>query len=246
MTEKSEREKNEKLNVSNHVKHVPKDAQVIVAILRDMGISDYEPRVINQLLEFTYRYVTCILDDARVYANHSNHQNKKNIDIKDEKLAVQMIAERAFTTPLPREALIEMARSKNSTPLPLVKPHCGLRLPPDRYCLSSCNFKLRPNTTNQKKIKTEPRNISKGALKNSNVIHSSIKRQAGQTTLPTVVKTQTISAPKPVFKFSGNQNQQVKSKPQSTKIEVSNSENINVGPSNPAKRKREDDNEIII
>lgn len=55
MTEKSEREKNEKLNVSNHVKHVPKDAQVIVAILRDMGISDYEPRVINQLLEFTYR-----------------------------------------------------------------------------------------------------------------------------------------------------------------------------------------------
>lgn len=48
-------------------------------------------------------YVTCILDDARVYANHSNHQNKKNIDIKDEKLAVQMIAERAFTTPLPRE-----------------------------------------------------------------------------------------------------------------------------------------------
>lgn len=45
-----------------------------------------------------------------------------------------------------------MARSKNSTPLPLVKPHCGLRLPPDRYCLSSCNFKLRPNTTNQKKV----------------------------------------------------------------------------------------------
>jgi hypothetical protein len=36
-------------------KHVPKDAQVIMSIMKDMGIEEYEPRVINQLLEFTYR-----------------------------------------------------------------------------------------------------------------------------------------------------------------------------------------------
>jgi hypothetical protein len=36
-------------------KHVPKDAQVIMSIMKDMGINEYEPRVINQLLEFTYR-----------------------------------------------------------------------------------------------------------------------------------------------------------------------------------------------
>ena len=40
---------------SSYVKHVPKDAQVIVSIMKDMGITDYEPKVINQLLEFTYR-----------------------------------------------------------------------------------------------------------------------------------------------------------------------------------------------
>lgn len=55
MTDKSDREKSDKVNISNQVKHVPKDAQVVVAILKDMGISEYEPRVINQLLEFTYR-----------------------------------------------------------------------------------------------------------------------------------------------------------------------------------------------
>jgi hypothetical protein len=33
----------------------PKDALVMAAILREMGISDYEPRVVNQMLEFTYR-----------------------------------------------------------------------------------------------------------------------------------------------------------------------------------------------
>ena len=30
--------------------------QVMVAILKDMGINDFEPRVINQMLEFSYRW----------------------------------------------------------------------------------------------------------------------------------------------------------------------------------------------
>ena len=33
---------------------VPKEAQVMSAILKDMAISDYEPGLINQMLEFTY------------------------------------------------------------------------------------------------------------------------------------------------------------------------------------------------
>lgn len=45
----------DKPKTSNYVKHVPKDAQVIVSIMKDMGITEYEPKVINQLLEFTYR-----------------------------------------------------------------------------------------------------------------------------------------------------------------------------------------------
>ena len=36
-------------------KSTPKDALVMGAILKEMGISDYEPRVINQMLEYTYR-----------------------------------------------------------------------------------------------------------------------------------------------------------------------------------------------
>lgn len=35
-------------------RQMPKDAIVIVSILKELGITDYEPRVINQLLEFTY------------------------------------------------------------------------------------------------------------------------------------------------------------------------------------------------
>lgn len=36
-------------------KSTPKDALVMAAILKEMGISEYEPRVINQMLEYTYR-----------------------------------------------------------------------------------------------------------------------------------------------------------------------------------------------
>ncbi len=36
-------------------KSTPKDAQVMAAILKDMGVTEYDSRVINQMLEFTYR-----------------------------------------------------------------------------------------------------------------------------------------------------------------------------------------------
>jgi len=134
--------------MSTPSRQIPRDAQVIQAILKDMGVTEYEPRVVNQLLEFVYRYVTTVLDDAKAYANHGK---KKGIDLDDVKLAVSMQTEQSFTTPPPREILMEIARCKNATPLPAVKPHCGIRLPPDRYCLSACNYKLKvPKKTGSK------------------------------------------------------------------------------------------------
>lgn len=50
----SDREKFDKPKMGSSVKHIPKDAQVIMSILKELNITDYEPRVINQLLEFTY------------------------------------------------------------------------------------------------------------------------------------------------------------------------------------------------
>lgn len=34
---------------------LPRDAQLIISLLHQMGIQDWEPRVINQLLEYTFR-----------------------------------------------------------------------------------------------------------------------------------------------------------------------------------------------
>jgi len=36
-------------------KSTPREAQIMAAILKDMGVNEYEPRVINQMMEFSYR-----------------------------------------------------------------------------------------------------------------------------------------------------------------------------------------------
>lgn len=117
----------------------------------------------RELHLFCLGYVTTVLDDAKAYANHAK---KKGIDLEDVKLAVSMQMEQSFTSPPPREVihidyyvnssccilneimisvqiLMEVARAKNTTPLPSVKPHCGIRLPPDCHCLAACNYRLK-------------------------------------------------------------------------------------------------------
>jgi len=138
MKVQAESETNE--NVGHLNKAMPKDALVMASILRDMGIMEWEPRVINQLLEFSYNYVTNVLDDAKMLASHAR---KKNIDVEDVRLAVQMYSDQNMTSPPPRDTLLEVARNKNNSTLPVPKLSCGLRLPPDRFCLTACNFKLK-------------------------------------------------------------------------------------------------------
>lgn len=47
------------------------DAQIMAHILKDMRITKYELRVINQMLDFDFWYVTTILDDTKIYLRHS-------------------------------------------------------------------------------------------------------------------------------------------------------------------------------
>ena len=117
-----------------------KDFQTMVSVLKDMGIEEFEPRVINQLLEFSYRYITNLLEDARAF---SNHAGKKNIDSEDIKMAIKSKVDYTFTTTPPRDLLMEISKAKNKNPLPLIKISSGIRLPPDRFCLHAQNYVLK-------------------------------------------------------------------------------------------------------
>uniref|UniRef100_G1P107 TATA-box binding protein associated factor 9 n=1 Tax=Myotis lucifugus TaxID=59463 RepID=G1P107_MYOLU len=121
-------------------KSMQKDAQMMTQILKDVGITEYEPRVINQMLQFAFLYMTSILDDAKMY---SSHAKKATIDAEDVRLAIQCRADQSLTSPPPRDVLLDIERQRSQTPLPLIKPYSGPRLPPDRYCLTAPSYRLK-------------------------------------------------------------------------------------------------------
>ncbi|ALC47081.1 e-y-1 [Drosophila busckii] len=235
-------EKAEKAKISAQIKHVPKDAQVIMSILKELNIQEYEPRVVNQLLEFTFRYVTCILDDAKVYANHAR---KKTIDLDDVRLATEMTLDKSFTGPPSRHILAKVAELRNAMPLPPIKPHCGLRLPPDRYCLTGVNYKLR--ATNQ------PKKMTKSALEGRTVktMVKPVSSANGPKRAHSIVsKQQVVTIPKPVIKFTTTTKtvpvMEVKNEPADMKMEVDSDAAAvgSIASSNTAVKRERDDEEF--
>ena len=146
-----------------------------------------------------------------------------------------MILDKAFTNPPPRDVLQDIARTRNSTPLPLIKVQPGLRLPPDRHCLSSCNYKLRAAAQPTKKIVKsviDSRPTFKPALGKVTTLNTSTTIKRPPTQAPP--KAQPVTMPKPVFKFSTTP------KPVPLKIPKVEAEDP-LAISSDLKRKREDD-----
>jgi len=121
----------------------PRDAQVIALLLNSMGLKEWEPRVVHQLLEFMHRYVSEILTDAQDYANHAG---RNIIDNKDLRLSIEARLEKG-AQPLPRQELIRLSKRKNAQPLPpLPYKVPGVVLPPEEYCLIKENYQVIPRT----------------------------------------------------------------------------------------------------
>ncbi|XP_076897176.1 transcription initiation factor TFIID subunit 9-like [Bidens hawaiensis] len=118
---------------------LPRDAKIVKTLLKSMGVDNYEPRVVHQLLELWYRYVVDVLTDAQVY---SEHAAKSTIDSDDIKLAIQSKVNFSFSQPPPREVLLELARERNKIPLPKSLSGPGMSLPPESDMLISPNYQL--------------------------------------------------------------------------------------------------------
>ncbi|XP_015377591.1 PREDICTED: transcription initiation factor TFIID subunit 9-like [Diuraphis noxia] len=125
---------------SSQGKHMPKDTQIIVSIMKDLGIVEYDQQVLNHLLEFNYRYTTLLLDDAKTF---SNFAKKKNVDADDVKVAIQLAQDGIFCRPPPRDVLMTASREVNKIPLPPVRPASGLRIPHDRSNFLQTNYRLK-------------------------------------------------------------------------------------------------------
>lgn len=60
---------------SQEGKHVnvspPSDLARIQTLIQDMGVTEFEPRVLSLLHDFAFKYVSEVLTDAEVFAEHA-------------------------------------------------------------------------------------------------------------------------------------------------------------------------------
>lgn len=122
---------------------LPSDALVIKQVLESMGIKEYEPRVVHQLLDFMYRNVAEVLQVAEAFSNRAGSA-KKEVNMEDVMLAIQAKATTSFVAPPAQDALQAMAEKRNRIALPALATKYGFRLPPPEDCLVAPNFQFHP------------------------------------------------------------------------------------------------------
>ena len=88
---------------------LPRDAKLLSLLLESLGIHDYDPLVIHQLLELSNRHMTDLLQDAQVY---SEHAEKKEMTVEDVKLAVEAQVMSSFTSPPSKDVYILFSPKK--------------------------------------------------------------------------------------------------------------------------------------
>ena len=118
----------------------PLDASSMRALLSSMGVDDYEPRVLHQLLEHMQRYAVEVFKDAEQYAEHAGRPGQ--LECEDVQLAARLnAAARQTCTPQFHDIL---ARKRNEVPIKDPKNASNLQLPPERLCLTQENWNLHP------------------------------------------------------------------------------------------------------
>ena len=82
-----------------------------------------------------------VVDQMACSLSRSTSSSLSDLATDDVKLAVQMYADQNLTSPPTRDILLETARTKNAVPLPIPRATSGMRLPPERHCLTACNYR---------------------------------------------------------------------------------------------------------
>ena len=111
----------------------------MISLLNQMDVPDWEPRVVNQLLEYSFRYVSEVTADAEEYKKHAG---KQQLDADDIRVAVKLKDAQVMRPP-DRDELIALAAERNKEELPPVEQHeYGIRLPPPEQQLTALNYQI--------------------------------------------------------------------------------------------------------
>lgn len=131
----------------------------LLALLLSNQIQDFDSRILAQLQEIIHTYTLQILQESAVLQQHSGNPT---LTTQDVKLAIEFKSSIEYTSVPSKTALVELAKKKNSIPLPLVTEKFGLRLPPERHCLIKRNISIIPKkrardeSSNQVSVQNTP------------------------------------------------------------------------------------------
>lgn len=147
---------------SSTVARKPRDARMLHIMLQTMGVSSYHERVPLMLMDFAYRYTSSILQDALLFSDTINSTSNTggqnppaNISTDDLRMSIASRVNHQFNPGLPKEFLLEVAQERNKVALPTVQPEFGVRLPPEKYCLTGINWDLMENMDEWAEISDE-------------------------------------------------------------------------------------------
>lgn len=137
---------------------VPRDVRLLHLILASLGITQYQDHVPLQLMDFAYRYSYGVLQDAVLYHDHAGSLGTNNLKtypltVEDIRLAVAARTNYQFKPAPPKALLLEVAAEKNKKALPAVMAGWGLRLPPEKYCLTSKDWTLAEQAEEEEEMK---------------------------------------------------------------------------------------------
>ncbi|CCE63960.1 hypothetical protein TPHA_0G01230 [Tetrapisispora phaffii CBS 4417] len=78
--------------------------------------------------------------NATAQSNANN--SKTGLTVEDIRLAIAARTQYQFKPTAPKELLLQLASERNKKPLPQVIGSWGIRLPPEKYCLTAKDWKL--------------------------------------------------------------------------------------------------------
>ncbi len=124
----------------------PRDERRMHALLASMGVDDYEPRVLHQLLEYKHRYCAEVFSDSAQYAEHAGRAGR--IEAEDVLLSARL--QEAASQPAPPQLVRHLARKCNNKPIGAVplgldpRFPSALRFPNEALCMVQENYQLLP------------------------------------------------------------------------------------------------------
>lgn len=148
--------------------NVPRDVRLLHLLLASQSIHQYEDQVPLQLMDFAHRYTASVLKDAIVYNSYAEisnasgsgattsgtsavgsgpGNNSSQLTVEDIRLAIAARTNYQFKPTAPKELLLQLAADRNKKSLPQVMGSWGVRLPPEKYCLTAKEWDLDTDKT---------------------------------------------------------------------------------------------------